>query len=207
MNRSEKLFEKWTEMNEAAEMAILAYDAGRREAGMRQMKKIWQEFQILFAEEEDRLCLQDAYGDMMSLMLNRMYVELEESEKEDELWDFCRRVCELFRAGEVWREDQALYIGRFLQKQGKLEECDRWLESCRKEEPENPIYLAELAGCKVLMKKPEKALALLEDGLIQYPKCSYISRSFYRKAEALYRQLGHLDQADICCKRMKEFEK
>ena len=171
------------------------------------MTKIWQEFQILFAQKEDRALLQGGYRETMSLLLNRMYLEIAEANDEDELWDFCSRVCELFRADEVWREDQALYIGRFLQKQGKLEECDRWLESCRKEEPENPIYLAELAGCKVLMKKPEKALALLEAGLIQYPKCSYISRSFYRKAEALYRQLDRLDQADICCKRMKEFEK
>ena len=207
MNRSESLFAQWSRLSGEAESAILAYDAGRRKAGMTQMEKIWQEFQSLFAEEEDRGCLQNAYSDMMSLMLNRMYVELEESAKEEVLWDFCRRVCDFFKAGEIWREDQVLCLGRMFCKQDRLEECDQWFQICRKEEPENPVYMAAHAECKTLMDMTEDALDILNIGLLRYPKCSYISRKFYRKAVRLYQNLGQSDKVKICQQRIGEFIK
>ncbi len=207
MNRGESLFIQWTELSDAAERAILAYDVGERQAGIQQMQQIWQRFQMVFAEKKDRSYLQGAYRETMSLLLNRMYWELEESATEEQLWDFCRQVCEFFGADEIWREDQVLCLGRMFQKQGRFRECDQWFELCRKEEPENPTYMAEHAACKVLMGKSEEALEILDAGLRQYPGCSYISLQFYKKASRVYRDLGQMEKSLMCRQKIGELRK
>ena len=207
MNCSESLFQKWMELCDEAERAILAYDAGEQQAGMRQMQQIWQRFQLLFAKKKDRSHLQGAYRETMSLMLNRMYWELEESVTEEKLWDFCRQVCEFFSADEIWREDQAVCLGRMFQKQGRSKECDQWFELCRKEEPENPTYMAEHAACKVLMGESAQALEILNAGLRRYPRCSYMSLQFYQKALTVYRDLGQREMAMMCQQKINELRK
>ncbi len=206
MNRIECLFETWAELNGMAEMAILKYDAGERREGMKQFKHIWQMFQEIFAAEEDRICLEEAYQDTMNLLLNRMYLELKETEKDEELWDFCSQVCDLFRPDEIWREDYAVCIGRLLQKQGRYEECDRWFTACLEEESYNPIYIAEYAACLALRGENELALNMLDTALVQYPKCNYMTLRFYRAAKRLYQNLQQKKQAEICRKRICELD-
>ncbi len=204
MNRIECLFEKWAELNGKAEMAILRYDAGERREGMKQFKHIWQIFQEIFAAEKDRASLKEAYQDTMNMVLNRMYLELEETENVEAMWCFCNQVCNLFRADEIWREDYAVCIGRMLQKQERLDECDRWFAVCLKEEPYNPIYIAEHAACVVQRGERELAVKMLDVGLVQYPKCNYMTLRFYRAAKRLYQNLQQKKQAEICRKRICE---
>lgn len=207
MNRIDFLFEKWAELSSEAEMAILAYDAGKRKEGMAQFKHIWQMFQKIFAAEEDRISLEEAYLDTMNMILNRMYLELEETENDETLWDFCNQVCDLFRPNEIWREDYAVCIGRLLQKQGKYNECDRWFSVCLKEEPYNPVYIAEHAACMVQRGENDVALDMLAVGLKKYSKCNYLTLRFYRTAGKLYRKLQQQEQADLCRRRICELDK
>ncbi len=207
MNRSECLFEKWAALSSEAEVAILVYDEGDRQEGMKQFKHIWQRFQAMFAAKEDRISLEEAYQDTMNMLLNRMYLELEETESDEVLWEFCSRVCDLLGPDEIWREDYAVCIGRLLQKKKEYEACDQWFVKCQKEEPVNPAYAAYHAACLAERGEMKRALAMLDESVQHNPKCTYTTLRFYRLAARLYEQWKQNEMAALCKQRICELDR
>ena len=206
MDRIEFLFEKWAGLEVEAQMAILAYDEGEREESMAQFACIWRVFQETFAAEEDRTDIGQAYQETMNMLLNRMYLDLEETGSEEDLWEFCRQVCRLFRPDEIWLEDYAGCIGRLMQKERQYEACDRWFEACQRAEPENPVYIAQWAACLAERGEVKRALAMLDEGVKRAPECSYGTLGFYRLARGLYQQLQRDEQAEICRQKICELD-
>ena len=51
------------------------------------------------------------------------------------------------------------------------------------------------------------ALDMLAAGLKKYPKCNYLTLRFYRTAGKLYRKLQQWEQAELCRRRICEFDK
>lgn len=206
MNRIELLFETWSELNDQAEMAIFAYDAGEREEGMVQFERIWQVFQKTFSAEEDRADLEEAYQDTMNMVLNRMYLNMEESGEDEKLWVFCTQVCRLFKPGEIWREEYAVCIGRMLQKRKDYEACDLWFEGCGKAEPDNPVYAAHWAACFMERGMEKRAEELLDHAVAKTQVCNYLTLGFYRLARKLYEKLNRKEKAELCRQRICDLD-
>lgn len=206
MNRIDVLFETWAKLNDEADMAIFAYDAGQREEGSIRLDHIWQTFRRVFANEKERESLENAFQDTMSMVLNRLYLDMEETEDEENLWDFCKQVCRFFKPGEIWREDYVIYVGRFLQKRREYAACDQWFERCTEEEPEMLIYWAYWAACLTERGEKEAAIAMLDRIMEQRPICSYGTLSLYRQTRRVYAALGEKEKSQLCRQRIGELD-
>ena len=206
MNRIDTLYEKWAQIRTEADEAIQLYDTGSHRKGQKQMMQVWQMFQETFAEEEDRREMEGSYEVTMNMLLERIYLELEEAGNEEVLWKFCSRVCEMFRPDEIWREEYAVCIGKLLQKRNQWAECDRWFAECIELEPENPVYAVRWGLCLYERNETERAQVLLRKTLAQYPQCTYQTFGFYRLIRSAFQSLQMEEEAELCRQRIAELD-
>lgn len=206
MKKREELMDMWSEMESAANDAIVIYDMGDREEGRATFLKIWHDFQEDFALYETRQQIGDAYQEAMSMVLNRLYLDLCENKDDQQLWDFCWQVCSIFRPEEIWLEDYVCCIGALMQKRGQYEECDEWFLKYHELEPAQSVYMAQWAHCLMRRGNPQKALQLLDEVLQKNLKCDAFHLNYYLMAWKLYEALNEPEKAELCKNKIIEEE-
>ncbi|MCI8632789.1 MAG: hypothetical protein HFE64_04835 [Lachnospiraceae bacterium] len=206
LKNTETLADKWNEMECEANDAIALYDMGYRDDQRVILQKIWNTFKREFEVYEKRQVIGDSYQQTMDMMLNRLYLDIDDRGNQQELWDFCWEVCRIFSPNELWLEDYVGCIGMLMEKKGWHTDCDEWFSRYHALEPEQPVYMARWAMCLFHRGNAEKAGSLLDEILDQDPDCDAVYLNFYFIAWKLYEMMGEASKAQICKQKIIDLD-